>query len=90
MPWCPALTPLWITQILTSVLNLGHRIYNTLVPVDPSIEDVDNALGRARNIRLVRHQDDRISTFMETGEQLHQFSAGLRVEVAGGFVGQED
>ena len=38
----------------------------------------------------MRHEDDGLAGAVEFGENLHDFEAGLFVEVAGGFVGEDD
>ena len=42
------------------------------------------------HIRFVRDEHDRIARLMQSLEQRHDFNAGLRVEVAGRLVGQQD
>ena len=42
------------------------------------------------DVGLVRDEDDRVAGLVEPLEQRHDFDAGLRVEVAGRLVGEQD
>ncbi len=57
---------------------------------DAAVEDVDGALGVAREARVVRDHDDGGAGAVERVEQLHHGVAVLGIEVTRGLVGEED
>src|SRR5579859_6593485 len=57
---------------------------------DHSVAHANDALAVARYSRIVGHDDDRdLFFFIQFLEKVEDFSAGLGVERAGGFVGQQ-
>src|SRR5688500_9866743 len=54
-----------------------------------AILQVDDPARKRGDVRFVGHQDDRIAGFGEPLKQRHDFRAGLRVEIAGRLVGQQ-
>src|SRR5262249_9781918 len=57
---------------------------------DPSIADLDDAAGAARERHVVRDDDECRALLPELREKRHDVAAGGRVEVAGRFVGEDD
>src|SRR5438045_3355237 len=70
--------------------RFGSRDALDFITGDQSIADSDDAVSMSRDVFLVCHQDNGIALLPERLEEVHDFGAGPRVEVAGGFVGQED
>jgi len=54
------------------------------------ILDGDDTVGVFGDVVFVGHEDDGVALGMQTVEQRHEFNTCLRVEIAGGFVGQDD
>src|SRR5436190_15351280 len=55
---------------------------------DPPVAQLDDAVAVLRVGLRVRHLDDRGPANVELLEELHDFTGLIRVEVAGGFVGE--
>jgi hypothetical protein len=55
-----------------------------------AITDGDDAVGELGDVGLVRDEDDGVALGVKVVEERHDLDRGLRVEVAGGFVGQDD
>ena len=60
------------------------------VGLDVAVAHADDAPGPGGDVVFVRDHDDRLAGLVELGQQLHDLVAGLRVEVAGRLVGQDD
>ncbi len=57
---------------------------------DQPVEKMDLAPGIFRHVRFVGdHQHGQLALPVEAGDQLHHFMAAGRIQVAGGFVGQQ-
>src|ERR1700728_384985 len=65
-------------------------LFFPLVALDHSVFDVDNAVSIFGNVMFVRDQHNGISLAVQAIEQGHNLITSLRVEVAGGFVRQDD
>src|SRR5579872_4782804 len=61
-----------------------------LVGEDLSVADVYNAMRIVGDVGLVCHQDDGIALGVQRIEQRHDLDAGLRIEIAGRFVCEDD
>ena len=59
-------------------------------PSRPAVADGDRAMGVGGDVGLVGDEDDGVAGLVETREHAHDFDAGLRVEVAGRLVGEQD
>ena len=57
---------------------------------DVAVEEVDDAVGVARVALRVGDHHDGGALLVELGEQVHHLLAVLGVEVAGGFVGEDE
>src|SRR5262249_12618817 len=73
----------------------AHQFFQALfflafVSGDYAILDEDNAMRILGDVMLVSDQDNRIALRLQAIEKSHDFVAGLRVEVAGRFVGEND
>src|SRR6478752_1497369 len=55
-----------------------------LVARDDAILDENHAVGKLRDVVLVRDQHDGVALAVQLVEQGHDLSAGLRIQVAGG------
>ncbi len=55
-----------------------------------AVADVDDAVRVFGDVVLVRDQDNRVALLVQAIEERHDLQAGLRVEVAGRLVGQND
>ena len=67
-------------------LRLGRL---RIVSFDEPIGNADHAVGIRGHLGIVRHQDDRDPFGIEGLEHLQDFDTGVRIQVAGGLVGQE-
>src|SRR5262249_27375512 len=56
---------------------------------DPAVAEDDDAAGVLRDVCLVRAQHDRLAFVVELLEDAHGLFGGLRVEIAGRLVGQD-
>ena len=63
---------------------------STAVLDHPAVEEVDGAVGVAREARVVGDHADGRARAVQLAQQLHHRVAVLRVEVAGGLVGEQD
>ena len=60
-----------------------------LVARNPAVAHMDDAAGAGSDVALVSHQHDGVAGGLQPVEQVHDFVARGRIEVAGGFVGQQ-
>ena len=60
-----------------------------LVALDQAVDDADRAMGVGGHLGIVRHQDDGDPLGVELLEHPQDFHAGVRIEVAGRLVGQQ-
>ena len=60
-----------------------------LVALDQAVGNADRAMGVGGHLGIVRHQDDGDPLGVELLEHPQDFHAGVRIEVAGGLVGQQ-
>src|SRR5688500_49887 len=60
------------------------------VRLDPAVPQHDDTLGEGRDVRLVRHHDDRLAHGVQLAENVHDVGAGRAVEVARRLVGEQD
>src|SRR5208337_5254501 len=68
----------------------SHPSFDRFVAFDLSVADMNDAMSVSGDIVLVGHQDDGVSALVEPLEQAHDFLASGRVQIPGGFVGQDD
>src|SRR5208282_3407025 len=68
----------------------GLRLLLALVAEDLAILEVNDAVGVLGDIVFVADQHDGVALLVQAVEQGHDLGAGLRVQVAGGLVGQDD
>ena len=57
---------------------------------DDTVANVDDAMGEFGDVVLVGDEDDGVALRMEFVEEAHDLVAGLRIEVSGRLVGEED
>src|SRR5438132_6121299 len=57
--------------------------------LNPSIPNMNDARRLPRHIILMRDNDDRVAMVVQVAEEVEDLAAGLRVEVAGRLVGQQ-
>src|SRR5690348_5481788 len=62
----------------------------SLVSGDDTVLVVNHAVGILGDIVLVSHENDSVALALQPIEQGHNLDAGLGVEVAGGFVREDD
>src|SRR5271157_206020 len=65
------------------------------LPARPVLDDhavlhPDHSLGVVGDVLLVRDHDDGLAGIVELAQHFHDFITGGRVQVTGGFVGQDD
>ena len=60
------------------------------VRLNQSVAETDDPFGVRGDVVLVRHHDDRASLVVQPGEQLHDLQGRFRVQVAGGFIRQNE
>ena len=70
----------------------GQRsIGDRRVALHPSVAKHDHAMGVARDIFLVGHQQDRQAPLLvEALEDLHNLNAGSLIEISGRLVGEQN
>src|SRR6478736_921705 len=61
-----------------------------LVAFDQAVAQAHDAVRVRRDVVLVRDQDDGVALGVQVAEHRHDLGAGLAVEVAGRFIGQDD
>ena len=66
------------------------RLLGRRVAFNQTIAQEYRAPGVPRDIGLVRNQNDRVALLIQILEERHDFFAGLRVEVSGWLVGEND
>ncbi len=78
-------------QVPAQKLEAGHagpqRV--TTVVLDAAVHDLDDALAALGDARVVGDDHDRLAPGVQPVEDLEDLEAGLRVEVAGGLVGED-
>ena len=57
---------------------------------DPSVEEVNGPTGNFPPPRIVRHKADRRPGLVQLGEHLDHHTGLVRIEIAGGLVGEQD
>ena len=57
---------------------------------DLAVADLDDALGMAGHVHVVRDQDDGVTGGVQLFQDAQHFLAGVRVQRAGRLVGQDD
>src|SRR5579863_202874 len=60
------------------------------VVLDFAVAEADDAVGVGGDIRFMGDEDDGVAVLVQPPEERHDFLAGLRIEIAGGLVGEED
>ena len=69
--------------------NSQFSIHNSQLHNLAAVEEADDAVGLVGLLLVVGHHHDGASVFAVEGvEELHHFGAHLRVEVAGGLIGE--
>jgi len=61
-----------------------------MIASNDAVTDGDDAMGVFGDVGLVGDEDDGVSAGVKVVEESHDLIAGLGVEVAGGFVGEDD
>ena len=74
----------WTSALLTD--RCGRSISHAFVGGDLSITNANDAMSKLGDVALVSDKNDRVSLGMESIKQLHDFYAGLGIEVSGRFV----
>ena len=67
-----------------------RRIGIAAVGHDLAVADLDDALGMAGHVHVVRDQDDGVAGGIQLFQDAQHFLAGVRVQRAGRLVGQDD
>ncbi len=61
------------------------------IRVDLAIHEMDHSARVSRHIVFVSHHEDGDAALtVEFGDELHDLAAALGIEIASGFIGQED
>ena len=68
----------------------GYGVRTDGVFLDLPVADVNDAVREGGDVGLVRDDDDRIASLMQASEYAHDLGAGLRVEVAGRLVREQE
>src|SRR5439155_13350629 len=63
---------------------------HSFVAVNLAVANVNDAMGARCDVVLVGDQNDSVACPLQPVEQVHDFDAGSRVQVAGRLVGQDD
>ena len=67
------------------------RLARAIIVKDQSVDNPDDTAGMGGNGRIVRHQNDRYPVLtVELAEEVENLLAGLRVEVAGRLIGDQE
>src|SRR6185437_13420451 len=61
-----------------------------LVLFDFAVAQADDAMGMRGDVRLVRHQNDRVAAFVQSRKERHDFLASSGIEIPGGLVRQQE
>src|ERR1700730_13983545 len=86
-------------SMLSLVLESRHRSYyfrrhrrirNRVVTPDDAVAKDNSTLGKIRDVRFVRYQNDRETLAVQLLEHVHDFDRGTAVEVSGRFVREKD
>ena len=72
-----------------SILN-SPRLPFPNVLGDLTVADVHDAVRVGCDVCLVSNEHNRVAGGVQAFEQTHDFGAGFRIQVAGGFVRQQD
>ena len=72
-----------------------HCFNTVMLSISPvalysAVSDRQDAMSVRRDIRLVCNQNNGVALFVQSVEQSHDLDAGLRVQVPGWFVGQNN
>src|SRR3954462_2800761 len=70
--------------------SASGRLDRTFASRDPAVFQLDDSIAELRVLFGVRDLDDRRAFVVQLLEQLHDLAALARVQVAGGFVGQNE
>src|SRR4029077_18126046 len=76
----------WVTMFPWPPRGLA----SAFVFFDVAVAEADHAVCVQCAVSCVGDKNDRVALLMQAREESHDFFAGLRVEVAGGLVGEED
>src|SRR5579872_5064054 len=68
----------------------GGSLLLSLVTGNHTVFDVDHPVGVIGDIGLMGDQYDGVALAMQMGEQGHNLAAGLRIQVSGRLVRQDD
>src|SRR5271165_1654964 len=82
---CPARS-----RALDSVNSGLLRSGRLLIAEDLPVADVDDAVGILGDVVFVSDEDDVVALLVESVEQRHDLYPGLRIEVAGGLVSENN
>ena len=66
------------------------ELFSAFVAGDHAVFDVDDPISMLGNIGFVGDQNNRIALAVQVFHEFHNFIAGLRIQVAGRLVGQDD
>jgi hypothetical protein len=72
--------------------SISHRIYESEDLADPAaVKEADNAVALIREPLIVGdHDDSCLFLIIQALQYFHNFATHVAVQVAGGFVGQQD
>src|SRR5258708_20666198 len=89
LPPCPVFRN---SLVLRGFVSIRRQKFLSLhlVALDAAILNVDDAMGVLGNVMLMGHQNNGIAFAVQPVKQCHDFVAGLRVEVSGRLVGEND
>lgn len=68
----------------------GFAFFLAIVLGDAPVRQADHPLTVCRYIRFMGHHDDGLAFSMQFIKQLHDFPGCFGVQVAGGFIGQQN
>ena len=83
----PAVGPLAAARLAGG--RRRRRRPRCVVALDQAVDDANRAMGEGRHLGVVRHQDHGDPLGVELLEHPQDFHAGVRVEIAGRLVGQD-
>ena len=72
------------------IRSICGKLFSALVAGDYAVSDMDDAIGVFGDIGFMGDQHNRVAFFMQVFHKPHDFAAGLRIQVAGGLVGQDN
>src|ERR1700722_2475206 len=70
--------------------RLTQSLTGTLVSFDFAVAQTDDAVRIGGDVRLMRHEDDRIALLVEARKERHNFFSCLGVQITGGLVCKQD